>query len=345
MKIGNRTYWACQICGWATYSALGIWTATLENGWRPTIILGYLLFFLYSVGLTHLLRREAQRKQWTTLAIPAALLRFIPTAIATGAIQSALVVGVYRVLEGRLGIWSTPSAIVYMFLGLSSIDVIWSILYLTITAQRRAREAARTELRMKLALSEAELRALEAQINPHFLFNCLNSIRGMIGEDPSRAQDMVTRLAGMLRYNLQSERSRTVPLSSELDAVADYLALESVRFEERLRVHLVVDQPARDHAIPCLLLQTLVENAIKHGLEDLPSGGDLRIGAALDSGRLRIEVENTGRISQPQAGDTHIGLANARERLRLIYGDRASLDLAARGEDRVVATLLIPRNA
>ncbi len=182
-------------------------------------------------------------------------------------------------------------------------------------------------------------------MNPHFLFNCLNSIRGMISEDPAQAQDMITRLANILRYNLKKDRRHTVPLASEVEAVSDYLALESIRFEDRLRVGLEIDEAVQQAPVPPMLLQTLVENAIKHGIEETPSGGELVIRAGLDGQELRIEVENTGSLSVPRPDSTQIGLANARERLRILYGGNASLQLGARGEGRVAATLLIPTTA
>lgn len=129
---------------------------------------------------------------------------------------------------------------------------------------------------MRLALSNAELRALESQLNPHFLFNCLNSIRGMISEDTAQAQDMVTRLSNMLRYNLQKDRRHTVPLASEMEAVSDYLALESIRFEDRLQVHLEIDDTVRETSIPPMLLQTLVENAIAYRWVDAAATVEIR---------------------------------------------------------------------
>lgn len=345
MNKTNAQYWGCQIAGWGAYTTVGLSTAVLENGWRPSIVLGYLLFWGYSIGLTHGLRREIKRRRWTSLPLHRALARLAAASIAIGAVQSALVVGVYTALEGQLGIWSQPSSIAFMFIGLSVITTIWTILYLTLTTLRHSREAQRTELQMKLALSNAELRALEAQLNPHFLFNCLNSIRGMVNENPAQAQDMITRLANILRYNLQKDRCHTVPLASEVEAVSDYLALESVRFEDRLRVFVVVDDAVRQSPVPPMLLQTLVENAIKHGVEELASGGDVSIRANRDGNAVRIEVENTGSLHEPRAGSTQIGLSNARERLRILYGEQASLQLAPRGEGRVAATILIPATA
>ena len=342
MRRADRFYWLCQICGWGAYSVIGLWTAVLEHGWRPSATYGYVLFFLYNIALTHLLRAVIRRRNWTSLPLPKILARLALASILIGAIQTALVVTVYTVIEGSLGVWSDRSAIAFLFMGVSIATTVWSILYLTITTMRHSREVRGTQMQMKLALSDAELRALEAQINPHFLFNCLNSIRGMIVEDAVQAQDMVTRLANILRYSLQRERNHKVPLETELEVVSDYLALESIRFEDRLRIRLEISDEARQIQIPAMLLQTLVENAIKHGVEQVPEGGVLSIRAAVDGERLRIEVENTGSLKNASPSSTQIGLANARERLRILYADRASLTLLASGQGKVMATILVP---
>jgi len=345
MTRTDAQYWACQTGGWGAYSAIGLWTAVMEHGWRPSIVIGYILFFAYSIALTHRLRSVIQRRHWISLPLPRVLVRLAAASIAIGAVQTILVVGVYTAIEGRLGVWSEPSSIVYLFLGVSFVAAIWAILYLAITTMRHTNEVRRHEMQMKEALTNAELRALEAQLDPHFLFNCLNSIRGMISEDPAQAQDMVTRLANILRYNLRKDRSHTVPLAGEMEVVSDYLALESIRFEDRLRVHLELDDAARQRTIPPMMLQTLVENAIKHGLDENPSGADLFIRARFDGNALRVEVENTGSLTEPRRDSTQIGLANARERLRILYGEHASLQLTSRGADRVAVTILIPSPA
>src|ERR1700722_14456342 len=343
MKNRNTSYWACQIGGWAAFSLLGATTAAMESGWRPSIVIGYLLFFLYSVSFTHLLRLLALRRGWTNLTPARAFARLSLGAKLIATIQTALVVGVYSAIEKSLGVWRQPSSIVYMFLWLTVVANIWVILYFSITSLRHTREVRRNETQMKLALSEAELRALESQLNPHFLFNCLNSIRGMVSEDPPQAQDMITRLANILRYNLQRDRHHTVSLASEVEIGSDYLALESIRFESRLRVRIDIEDAAREVPVPPMLLQTLVENAIKHGVEDLPSGSEISIRASLENSLLRIAVENAGALTEPLASSTQVGLTNARERLRILYGERATLQLAPKPNGRVAATLLIPR--
>jgi len=176
MKRAGAQYWALQIAGWTAYGGVGLSTAVMENGWRPSIVIGYILFPLYSMGLTHLLRAQIHRRQWNGLPLHRALARLAVASIAIGAAQTVLVVGIYTAIEGQLGVWSQPSSIGFLFLGVSMITTIWTILYLAITTFRNSREMQSNEIKMKLALSNAELRALEAQVNPHFLFNCLNSM-------------------------------------------------------------------------------------------------------------------------------------------------------------------------
>ncbi|HTS64802.1 MAG TPA: histidine kinase, partial [Candidatus Acidoferrales bacterium] len=130
-------------------------------------------------------------------------------------------------------------------------------------------------------MREAELRALEAQVHPHFVFNSLNSIRALVIENPARAQDMLTRLANIQRYNLRTDVNHTVPLSSEVDIVSDCLALESARYEDRLRVQMTINPAAAEVQVPPMLLQSQVENALKHGIAPLTAGGDLTIRAGV----------------------------------------------------------------
>jgi LytS/YehU family sensor histidine kinase len=218
---------------------------------------------------------------------------------------------------------------------------VWTALYVLITGPRRQREI---QVRLQLSLREAELRALEAQINPHFLFNSLNSIRALVAEDPAKAQDMLTRLANILRYNLRRDVEHTVPLATEVEIVNDYLALESARFEDRLRVQMSIDPGAAEVQVPPMLLQSLVENALKHGIAPLTSGGDLTIRARILGDVMLMEVENPGQVAEAASEGTQLGIANIRERLRILYSGRAKFELKNR-DGRVAATALIPKTA
>ncbi|MEO7189454.1 MAG: histidine kinase [Vicinamibacterales bacterium] len=337
MTSRSRFYWACQIGGWGSYSLIGLWSAARTVGWRPPLIAGFLLYPVYSIALTELLRREARRRQWLADVWPTHWLGIAAGVLIVSTVQTFLIVAINLALEGHSSSFVDPRQIVYVGLGTTGATTVWLLYYLMLTTARRRRER---QTRLELALKDAELRSLEAQLNPHFLFNCLNSIRALVGENPAQAQDMITRLASLLRYSLHRGQ-HLVSLAAEGDAVGDYLALESARFDDRLRVHIDIAPAASGAMIPAMLLQTLVENAVKHGIAPLPAGGDITIRAALEPELVVVEVENSGQFA-PATGASGIGLANARDRLRILFGDRATLEVGDLGAGRVLATARIP---
>jgi LytS/YehU family sensor histidine kinase len=173
------------------------------------------------------------------------------------------------------------------------------------------------------------------------LFNALNGIRGLVAEDPGKAQEAITRLAKLLRVALGSVTADTVPLSRELEVVGDYLAVEAVRLDDRLAVKLDIGTDALDVLVPAMLVQTLVENGIKHGIARRTDGGEIAVTARCDAGALEVSVSNTASDGAFEGGDG-VGLANAHERLQLLFGDRASLSLDRSDAARTVARVRIP---
>jgi sensor histidine kinase YesM len=342
MKIRNIAFWACQILGWGLYSAIGISAAIADGAWHASILIAYGLFFVYSIGLTWLLRREIVRRQWLNLPVRQFVPRLAAASLITGSTIASLVFGFNLLLEHNSRNRFDLRAIPWLFIGVNGVTLLWTMLYVSLKVTERYRYAQLESLRLQLALKESELRALEAQINPHFLFNCLNTIRGMIAENPPQAQDMVTKLAEMLRYSLQRDRTHTVPLNREMEAVSNYLALEEARFEDRIQIRYSIDPDASEFPVPPMMLQTLVENAVNHGIAQRPEGGDVSIRAGLEGGSLALEVENTGHLSDGSGHGTRTGLRNVRERLRLLYGDRAAVTLANSSADHVKATVTIP---
>ena len=326
-------YWACQVFGWGALPALvaAVKWGEVDAETRASLA----LFFVVGILLTHLLRREIRRRRWLTLSTKGLLVRLGIAIPLLSAIQNSLGVGcefVFRAepsINSALEGWAIEAVLM----------TLWVALYVVLTGPRRHREM---RMQLQLALREAELRALEAQINPHFLFNCLNSIRALVAENPALSQDMLTRLANILRYNLSHDIEHTVSFGSEVEIVGDYLALESARFEDRLRVRMSIDPDAAVVQVPPMLLQSLVENALKHGIAPLPSGGELMVRATVVGNSMLIEVENPGQIVETGPDATRLGLANIRERLRILYNGRASFELKNR-DGHVAATVLLPR--
>lgn len=187
--------------------------------------------------------------------------------------------------------------------------------------------------------ARAQAQALQAQIQPHFFFNTLNTIQALIDTDAAEAKRVIGRLSGMFRYALAAGQTGTASIHEELRFVRDYLEIESVRFGSRLQ--FTIAEPPRDFAIPTLSLQPLVENAIRHGIARLIQGGSVTVTIDTIDGAHRIQVANDA--STPDIGDFPPGhaLDNIRQRLRLLYGDRAGLSLQSNG-NTVRATLRIP---
>jgi LytS/YehU family sensor histidine kinase len=191
-------------------------------------------------------------------------------------------------------------------------------------AAEASREAERRALEAEVAAREAELQALKAQLNPHFLFNSLNSVASLAASDPAAARDMCIQLGDYLRGTLKAGTDLQ-PLRQELEQVRRFLRVESVRYGDRLQVEESFEGDCLGVPVPQLLLQPLVENALKHGIAGLVEGGTLRIGARCGSERLTVWVENPFDPESPTGTGAGVGLANVRHRLEKVFGDQARL--------------------
>jgi signal transduction histidine kinase len=203
------------------------------------------------------------------------------------------------------------------------------------------------QTQMRELTARAQMRALQAQINPHFLFNTLNVLAGLIHSDPRKAERVTIELADIFRYALESTRLEWVTLDDELQFLQSYLEIEKARFDERLAYSIDVDERLRSSKIPPMILQPLVENAVKHGIGAKLEGGEIRIGAGEEGNRLSLFVEDTGMGLQAvsrQRG-AGIGLANVRQRLKHLYGEEASLRLESIEPSGTLVVVALPQLA
>jgi LytS/YehU family sensor histidine kinase len=210
------------------------------------------------------------------------------------------------------------------------------------------REALRLELRsseLEKALVKAHLSTLKMQLHPHFLFNTLNTIMVLVRQGKAAAaEEMLARLGDLLRSVLEDVEAQEVPFSRELEYLQLYLAIEQVRFQDRLRVEIAVDPETLDAAVPYMALQPIVENAIRHGIGRRSAAGSIAISSLCEDGRLEIRVEDDGPGLAAASGapGCGIGLANTRERLRQLYGDTARLTVENGPAGGVAATMILP---
>jgi hypothetical protein len=353
----SRAYWTCQLLGWGLYGSSQVYNAiaTLPVPWER-VLLEITLLNVAAVGFTQVLRVFMLRRGWTKLSMRQLLPRSVLASVLLGLVLAtamhfmavAPLWGLEPIQDPAL-LEAIPPPIRYMdpltlrIVNWSLAFFIWIALYIGITSVRDRHAAELRQSELTRALQSAELRLLKSQLNPHFLFNSLNSVRALIAEDPSRARDAVTQLAGLLRYTLRSDHEELVTLERELETVGDYLALESLRFGDRMRVELDIAAGARDIRIPVMLLQTVVENAIKHGIAELPSGGVLRVSATLRGNDLHLEVQNPRPANPLPREQQGSGLYNAAERLRLLFESRATLELDLSQSDLAIARIRVPR--
>jgi len=220
---------------------------------------------------------------------------------------------------------------------------VWCALWTGRRALQRARHSEMARLRAEAQRATLEHQALRARLNPHFVFNALNNLRALINEDPVRARDMVTHLSSTLRHALVHTDGGWVSLAEEWRVVQDYLAVEAIHYEDRLRVRTAIDPAALSARLPPMALQLLVENAIKHGIAVHPGGGELHIRAHLDGQGLRVEVDNP--VPQAASSEGHgIGLAYLRAQLGIAAAGASSRDgsfLLERQGERMLARLAV----
>ena len=346
-------FWSLQILCWACY----FWSQASGEAifasvpWEKALTL-WGVIALTNLAVTAATRTTSRRFGWLTLR-PGQLLRRV---VVGWMIAAWLAFGV--TIATSSWVYGQPippiSATIYVklsrgqqlfnqFVWNSSVLLAWLSAYFAIVIQRKRHQEELRQSQLSAALQDAELRLLKTQLNPHFLFNALNSVRALIADEPAKAQDAVTQLSRTLRYTLAAGDAELVTLAREMDMVNDYLALEATRLAERLQIVREIDPQAANARIPVMLLQTLVENAIKHGIAPLKRGGTLRISAQVVNHELRIEVENPRSPAAVSAAPSQgVGLTNASKRLRLLFGAAAVLQLDLSDPQRALASVRLP---
>ena len=218
---------------------------------------------------------------------------------------------------------------------------IWMLIYIVYHYVEKNRKDQLDRLKLETTVKELELKTIKSHINPHFIFNSLNSIRALVDENPKRARRAITELSNILRSSMQAEKSETVPLEKELDIVRDYLALEQMRFEERLKIEFDIDEDTLQQQVPPMMLQTLVENAIKHGISKQVLGGVVRVVAVFKDNVMQLQVQNTGQLLKNPSGEG-FGIKSTQDRLNLMYQGKAVFEIKNLDATMVESKVTLP---
>lgn len=334
----QRIYWVCQFCGWGLYGVVQIFLYTIANRFDPNQVLGVTFQVVYFILSTHFLRSYILRKKWLNLRLPFLIPRLFLATLALSGLNYLYLLLFEYVSNGVSSQDFSFLTVLINTLGYWVIYFIWTIFYFTFHYVDRYNKSIKAET----AAREVELNNLKAQLNPHFIFNALNSIRALVDENPRKSKESITQLSHILRNSLISDRKKLVPFSEELKTVMDYLALESIRYEERLTTKFDIDPNSGKFMIPPLMLQTLVENGIKHGISNLKQGGEISILTKVQEKLLHLQIRNTGQLLDDRKTQTGFGLANTKKRLELIFGDAAFFEIKNENEKSVLTSVVIP---
>lgn len=344
MTIRIPKYWMCQIIGWGLFIFIHLFFAFTFDRYNELFIGRLLVFAGLGIGFSHIMRYIIIRSDVLRKPLQQQLigLMVITTAfsLAVG-YADTLLTGLFnlRTKQENNETWfyillsNSLSSFVYLFM--------WNCIYFIYHYIQKSRNQQFDTLKLEALVKELELKTIKSHINPHFIFNALNSIRALIDENPSRARNAITELSNILRSSMQAEKLETVPFERELSIVKDYLALEHIRFEDRLKVEYEIDEKTLTQPVPPMMLQTLVENAIKHGISKQMAGGTVRIISAIKGRHHEMMIQNTGRLDSA-ANTEGFGIPGTRSRLYLMFGQQAGFNIREINGSMVEATVHIP---
>jgi hypothetical protein len=340
----SRIYWVLQIGGWTISALAQIWWSYMASG---SVTLRRVIFFIVEAFLcivvTHFFRNKL--KQWKWLYQP--MHKLIPGVLAALFIMGVIVYFLRIPVNIALGRLFNPRTTfdLQQILGQSSYYFImffwWTVCYF---AYHYFNEYNKS-LKYEASMIEIELNNLKSQLNPHFIFNALNSIRALVDENPKKSKQAITQLSNILRNSLASDKKGLTNFDEELKIVKDYLGLESIRFEERLKTEFDIHPESQRFLVPPLMIQTLVENGIKHGISKLTRGGVIQLKTDVVKDKLKIHIRNSGHlVNGTKRSKSGLGLENTVQRLKLIYGDEATFRITNETDNFVLTELIIPQN-
>jgi hypothetical protein len=339
----QQLYWLMQTGGWATYALVQIVASVIASA-SGTISVQRIVFLTYEAFfcflITHAYRYFINRWRWLSLGMPLLIPRVLLSVFVLGLIMYFVRIPATISLDMfNQRILFDPMNIIGQSFYYSILFFLWSVFYFIYNYFERYNKS----LKMEASIKEIELNNLKSQLNPHFIFNALNSIRALVDENPEKSKMAINQLSNILRNSLVADKRGLTKFGDELKIVKDYLGLESIRFEERLRTDFDVDASSKSFLVPPLMVQTLVENGVKHGISKLTEGGLIQVIAKVDHNHLKITIRNSGQYHinghKKRAG---LGLSNTAQRLKLLYGEDAHFEIKNENDSFVRTEITIP---
>ncbi|MDF2438897.1 MAG: signal transduction histidine kinase [Bacteroidota bacterium] len=339
----KNLYWICQIGGWLLFVLFNSVLIKLNGGFNVNVAKSLSILLVLGIIVSHQYRNVIIRLGWLKMN----LVQLLPRVLVV-TLGFAVVMEIFQFsIEWLIGIanWQfyNASNITYNVFQIALLLFFWSIIYFLIHYIENYKKAEIENLKWEASINEIELNKLKSQLNPHFMFNAMNSIRALVDENPLKSKDAITQLSNILRNTLQMGKNKVISFDEEMKIVNDYLALETIRYEERLRTSVNIQPESSSFHVPPLMIQTLVENGIKHGISKLTAGGILSIDTLVKDEKLFLFIRNSGQIRENKDTDSGFGIKNTLQRLQLLYGKSASLKISNENDNTVLTELIIPK--
>lgn len=337
-------YWLFQVVGWTLFTCINVFFALTYNLFDRQFILRISIYVVIGFLMSHVMREVIKSvgllKQNVNVQLIGFVLVSFGFAVVVGTMETYASMFLHLEYKEEAKFEILQKIVSNMFTSFIYF-FIWNCIYFIYHYVSETRKNQLDNLKLEALVKSLELKTIKSHINPHFIFNALNSIRALIDEDPSRARQAVTGLSKILRSSMQSDQQEIISLEKELDIVKDYLALEFIRFEDRLKLVYQIDEITLDHPIPPMMLQTLVENAIKHGIGKTIEGGEITVSTKAHADQYELRVVNSGKLNLTE-GHEGFGLASTTNRLNLIFGDKATFTINQIAPELVEAKVIIP---
>ena len=339
-------YWKCQLSGWGLVSIYWAYTVYTRDSYGVFYtFLNYVLDASIGIVLTHAYRSFAIKANWSDLPIKKLLLKVVPIVLLLAVLYTLLnnlkwhgfMTFIFNKDNDFLASISYWDPILITGLRLMSI---WVLAYHLYHYYQKEVVTAKENAQLSIIAKQAQLDNLSAQLNPHFLFNSLNSIKSLVIENPSVARRAIDLLSDLLRSSLYEKDKDLISIKEELSLVKDYIELEKMRFEERLQLEITLDETLNNVKIPTLSIQLLVENAIKHGIDSKIDGGIVNLNIERNKNDIKITVQNPGILNNNKSSG--FGLKNLQERLAIQYKGKATFSLTAVDKESVLAVITLP---
>lgn len=333
-------FYLFQLLGWGLFAVLTTYVAQLNDELTLHVILINFMLALSGIGLSTLFRFYIVKNQWNLLPTEK-LLQHVFLSLSLLSISYTAWYFLLLFAFGQVILHWDVFSILGSLISVFILFAIWTAIYFIWHSIENSRAALIKRLQLESSMKDLEIKTMRSNLQPHFIFNALNSIRALIDEDPELARLAITKISNILRNSITKQEA-TDTLENELQLVDDYLDLEKIRFEERLHVFKSIDPKTLPIQVPTMMLQTLVENAIKHGISKLEQGGDIHIKTFIQNHQLCIELINTGSLDTESKNENSLGfgLSSSLQRLHHIYGDNASLRIEEL-DSKVKVTILI----